>query len=124
MSTIASPERVSPVAVTDRFVFAEISTEERYEAEVFSASVHTSKHDSTAPDASTPRGELPAEQFEPLAPNAVAREAVPQKFVAVMAVEEAYVIAEEDALSIGKTEATVVEVPIANGKDAYRPPVG
>ena len=48
-----------------------------YPAEVFSASVQTSKQDSTAPEASTPKGELPAPQFAPLAFKAVARLARP-----------------------------------------------
>ena len=46
-----------------------------YPAEVFSASVQTSKQDSTAPEASTPSGAEPAEQFAPLAARAVAVEA-------------------------------------------------
>lgn len=48
-----------------------------YPAEVFSASVHTSKHDSTAPEASTPSGAEPEEQLAPLAANAVAVPAFP-----------------------------------------------
>ena len=44
----------------------------RYAAAVFSASVQTSKHPSTAPEASTPSDAFPAAQLAPLAASAVA----------------------------------------------------
>ena len=48
-----------------------------YAAEVFSASVQASVQFTTAPEASTPRGNEPAEQSAPSAAKAVAVEALP-----------------------------------------------
>lgn len=56
---------------------AEREVREMYAALVFSASVHASVQVSAAPEASTPSGKEPAEQFAPFAARADAVPALP-----------------------------------------------
>ncbi len=53
--------------------------------------INTAKHPSELPDASTPRGALPAEQLVPLAASAVAVPALPVMLAFIEVVETAYV---------------------------------
>ncbi len=88
-----------PVALVKALKFvAGVKEKPAYPAEAFSAWVQTSKQSSTAPEALTPNGALPAVQFAALAAKAVAVPAFPDQVPAVLIVS---VDAEEPMTDIG-----------------------
>ncbi len=72
-----------------------------------------SVHDSTAPEASTPKGYSPAEQFAPLAAKAVAVPALPEI--------EPVALPIFGVVSVGEVEKTTEPVPVSFDKADANP---